>query len=391
MGVWALKQIAALIRQGAEVQVVSMMPWLPKSLGSLSPKFQSWTVCPAEFQFDNVHALYPRWLYYQFGRLKRWDFVRPALQHEIAWWSVRRRLLRLTRQFAPDVIYAHHTWMNGDLAYRLHKVLGIPYIVTDHDFDEIDECGNHPARWRYFDRIFRNASCLSPISKRMEQSIQRLFPGTRTIVNHNGADPLPASYSATPRPPELKDKIIALCVGMFYRRKNVALLIRAFDRIAAKHPQAILRIVGDGTERAGVDAAHAAATHKDQIQLLGMRLHEQVLQEMAWADLFALVGVDEPWGVVYTEAMFAKLPIVCCNDGGINDVLVNDVHGLSIPPNDEAAAADALDRLLGDAELRERLGENARQLAEGSLSWDANAMRLIPLLEKAAAERSQHA
>ncbi|HEY1629219.1 MAG TPA: glycosyltransferase, partial [Tepidisphaeraceae bacterium] len=353
MGVWALKPMVALQRQGVVVQVVSLTSWLPRFLSPWLGKYRAWAECPAEHRFENVHVNYPRWLFYQFGKLKQWDFRRPALQHRIAWWSVRRRLLKLVRKFQPDVIYAHHTWVNGDIAHRLHKSLGIPYVLTDQDFGEIEECHHLPARRRFFGPIIRDAAAVVPVAMRMKRHLQQLFPGVLPIVIPNGAEPLPAEYTANPRPPELRDKTIVLCVAVFYDRKDIPLLIRTFDRVAEKHPTAILRIVGDGPERPAVEKVLSETTHRDRIELLGAQPHERVLQEMAWADFFALIGWDEPCATVYLESLSAGLPILCCNDGGINDVLMNETHGLTIPPHDETAAVAAMDRLLSDPQLRE--------------------------------------
>ncbi|HEX4124862.1 MAG TPA: glycosyltransferase [Tepidisphaeraceae bacterium] len=387
MGVWALKQISALKRQGADVEVVSMTSWIPRFFAPWLGRYRAWAECPAEYWFGEVHVRYPRWLFYNVGRLARMSFRKPALQHAIAWWSGRRGLLRAIRDFRPDVIFAHHTGMSGHLAYRLNRALGIPYVVADHDFDEIAGCVELPARRRFFEKVVRNAACLVPVAKRMQASLEELFPDVRVVPITNGADP-PPPHLAHIRPPGLQGKTVVLCVAMFYARKGIPLLIRAFDRIAELHPDALLRIIGDGPDRAAIEQAIAQAAHKDHISLLGSQPHDRVLQEMAWADIFALVGWDEPCATVYLESLAAGLPILCCNDGGINDVLVNEVHGLTIPPRDETAAAEGLDRLLGDSALRTRMGGSARELFQQGLSWDAYARKLLAILEDAAGRKS---
>jgi glycosyltransferase involved in cell wall biosynthesis len=92
--------------------------------------------------------------------------------------------------------------------------------------------------------------------------------------------------------------------------------------------------------------------------------------------LFALIGWDEPFATVFSEALSAGKPVICCNDGGITDVLKDEVHGLTVPPRDLEAAAGALGRLLSDPALRERMGKAGAELFEKSLRWDHNAANM---------------
>jgi glycosyltransferase involved in cell wall biosynthesis len=104
---------------------------------------------------------------------------------------------------------------------------------------------------------------------------------------------------------------------------------------------------------------------------------------MVWCDLFAHIGINEPFAPVFSEAMMAGKPIIFASDGGINDVARDGVHGLSVAPNDENAAAAALDRLLTDSALRNQLAASATELAHAKLTWPVNAQRLTDLFEAA--------
>ena len=103
---------------------------------------------------------------------------------------------------------------------------------------------------------------------------------------------------------------------------------------------------------------------------------------MSWADCFALVGWNEPFATVYLEAMAAGKPILCCSDGGINDVISPGVHGYVVPPRQVEQTALALDRLLSNDVKRNEMGRNARQLIEQTLTWDAKAAELIKQFEQ---------
>ncbi|RYG40209.1 MAG: glycosyltransferase, partial [Chitinophagaceae bacterium] len=196
-------------------------------------------------------------------------------------------------------------------------------------------------------------------SKRMEKSIGSLFPDARTCTIHSGVEGVAPAMWSVPRPRELEGKTVVLSVGVFYERKGFPLLVEAFARVAPKYPNAVLRIAGDGETRVGVEEAIVRYGLQNRVELLGFQPYERVLQEMVWADVFALIGWDEPFATVFMEAMSAKCPIICANDGGVNDLLRDGIHGRALPPRDKDEAAAALDQLLGNVAERERMGRAA--------------------------------
>ena len=221
------------------------------------------------------------------------------------------------------------------------------------------------------------------VSKRMEKEIQSQFPAAHTCTIQNGADPVPGPILGNPRPPELHGKLIVFSCGTFYHRKGFPLLIDAFASIAGKHPEAVLRIAGDGKERTEIEGRIRQHGLQERVHLLGSQPHSAVIQEMVWCDVFALIGWDEPFATVYLEALSAAKPVVCCSDGGITDCIRNGEHGFTVPPRDAAAAGDALDRLLGNEAMRMKFGNSALRLFESSLTWDRHARRMIDLFSGA--------
>jgi glycosyltransferase involved in cell wall biosynthesis len=218
----------------------------------------------------------------------------------------------------------------------------------------------------------------------METEVRRLFPSARTCTVVNGTDPIPSPLQQ-PRPRDISDKTIVFSCGSFYERKGFPLLIEAYSRVAGKYPESQLRIAGDGAERADIESRISYHGLQNQVILLGKLTHEDVLREMIWSDAFALLGWDEPFATVFSEAASAGKPIVCCTDGGFCDVLQNEVHGLSVPPRDVDKAARALDLILGNEDRRLEMGRAARSLFEARLKWDHNAEEMIQIFQTAVA------
>jgi glycosyltransferase involved in cell wall biosynthesis len=387
MGRWALEQAQALCRRAdLDLEVVSLTPWIP-SLGARSGKMAAYAHCPTEYCWGSLKVRYPRCLWYPVEPLKSWAFHNPRLQLQLAWHTASGFLSNLVNSFQPDLVYAHHSAVNGYFAERLHSRFRLPYAITDHDFAEIAECRRWPGRKRFFEPIVSHASKMVAVASRMETEMRALFPDARTCTIANGTDPIPQQLQDRPRQASLEGKLVLFSCGTFYERKGFPLLIEAFARISLKHPTALLRIAGDGDQRPQIEEAIRRFSLQDRVQLLGLQPHKTVLQEMCWCDAFVLLGWDEPFATVFSEAMAAGKPLVCCDDGGINDVARDEVHGLTVPPKDATAAAHALDRILANGALRQRLGRNARTLFETSLRWDHNAAKMVDIFRSAASRQ----
>ena len=385
MGTWALSQAQALVRQGIELQVISFTSWVPRAIAFTSGA-KAYANCPEEYTWSgNVKVKYPRWLYYPISPLKQKAHVNPTPYLKLALWSAKKTLINEIENFQPDIIFCHHSLPNGWLITHLPKQYQSPLFILEHDFDEISDCHSMPKRRHAFARVANRATSLMAVSRRMEADLRSLFPEATIFTHHNGVELIPAAIENTPRPVEIADRVVILCCAIFAHRKGIPLLIKAFTKIADRYPTAVLRIIGDGPEAERVRDIVTKLDLKDRVQLVGKQNHNRVLQEMVWADCFALVGWDEPFATVYLEAMAAGKPIICCNDGGINDVIQNHVHGLTVPPKDIAATAKALERMLANPEQRLQMGKEAKKLIQRSLTWDAKAQELIEHFERALA------
>jgi glycosyltransferase involved in cell wall biosynthesis len=386
LGPWALSQAQALRRQLSDFRVISLTPWVPKLLAR-APGSRAYAYTPHEHRFGDLDVAYPRWLLYPIPPFKHWAFPAPQRQLRLGWWSAARSLRGWIEKTRPEVIFAHHTAVNGYVARQIQKEYGIPYVITDHDFQEITYCEKFPARKALFDDIYSHAAGVVAVSHRMEADMRRIFPRVPACTIHNGIDPIPSRLFTIPRPRELAGRKIIFSAGMFYERKGLRLLIEAFGTIAARHPNALLRIAGDGAERGKIEATIRAGGLGERVQLLGKVPREVVLQEMVWSDGFALVGWDEPFATVFIEAMGAGKPILCASDGGITDVVRDGVHGWIIPPRQLGPAGVALDAMLGNDSARLRMGAAARALVAEKLTWDANAAAMLALFRRAAAAK----
>lgn len=390
MGNWALAQAQALLRIGIDLRVLSGTSWVPKAL-AFTPGAKAYASCPEHYVWDGLDVFYPRWLFYNFQILSHGLLKNPAPQIRLAWLSVKREMLKHVDQFQPDLIYAHHTQINGYIARQMQRHKGIPYIITDHEFGELAACSSNSRRHNFLYDTVRNSSRMVTVSQRMERTLLNAFPEAPSLTVHNGTVTLPGECLSTPRSAELSGKLIVFCAAALYERKGIPLLIKAFEAVARNRPELKLRIAGDGPDRAKVEEAISAAALPDQITLLGKILPTRVLQEMAHCDVFALPGWDEPFGVVFAEALSAGVPIIYASDAGISEIAQDRIHGLAVVPRSLESLIQALETLLSSENERLMMGKAARSLYEGALKWEHNAIKMRSIFEEALSQKMKPA
>lgn len=145
------------------------------------------------------------------------------------------------------------------------------------------------------------------------------------------------------------------------------MLIRAFVEVHKKHPDYDLKIYGgdsfDGTKEI-LEALIDENGAQEYIHLMGAS--DSLEKDLADAALFAFTSDWEGLPNALMEAMALGLPIVAtdCPCGGPRTIMTNEVDGLLIPIKDQKAVENGINRLIEDSELAERLGTEARKIAD---------------------------
>ncbi len=206
------------------------------------------------------------------------------------------------------------------------------------------------------------ADAVLTVSRAGAAALRPLVPGTVVEDVDNAVD-----VDAFPTAPLAGDPPTLLYVGTLSRRKGLVDLMRALELLAARGgAEYRLQVVGGSaevgeTEAEELRAAVRAAGHESA--LLGPRSPEQVREHLTQADVFVLPSHWEGQPIAILEAMASGVPVVVTAVGANPDVVRDGVDGLVVPSHDPAALADALERVLRDADLRRRLGASARERA----------------------------
>ena len=177
---------------------------------------------------------------------------------------------------------------------------------------------------------------------------------------------------------------VVMYAGRFDERKGIETLVRAVAREEVKrHENLKLMIIGgstpgekDGVERNRIGEIVEALGIEDITDFVGRVEHEELASYYAAADVCVVPSHYEPFGLVAIEAMASRTPVIASEVGGLKFSVADRETGLLVPPQDEAAFANAIDSILSDPQWRKELGINARARVEAKFSWDGVANQI---------------
>ena len=267
-----------------------------------------------------------------------------------------------------DLIHAHNgrATLQAALARRLARRGGV--VTTQHFID--------PARtkrrgWRasLANRVHRWVDVRTDATVAISEAVKGALlardatPPERVHVAINGVrDPAAARLSspATIRAEQAvsAEQPLIVCVCRLEPEKSVETLVRAMPGVLGRFPDAVCLVGGAGSEQAKIAGEIERLGLGGSVRLLGFQKDPHSL--MRAGTVFVLPSRAEPFGLALVEAMALGRPCVATRAGGPIEIIEEEVSGLLVPPDDPAAMALALQRLLADPSLRARLGAGAR-------------------------------
>lgn len=270
--------------------------------------------------------------------------------------------LHLIRRERFDLMRVGDLYHFGPAAYLAARWFRVPTVGMLYHIEEEQRKQNAIIGW-----TARRMDGLIVTSRASAEHVQRFFGVAphRVYVVPGGASDFPG---APTEKREAKKRLglaegapVIGFLGMLRQRKNVALLLEAFARLAPRHPQAQLLIVGDGPERANLMRRAQALGISDCVKFAG-RLDEAGKATAYRAmDLFAFPSLMEGFGLAVVDAMAQGVPAVVSDRGSLPEIVRHEHNGLVVPIEDPEPMARALDRLLSDPGLRGAMCEAARE------------------------------
>jgi glycosyltransferase involved in cell wall biosynthesis len=300
-------------------------------------------------------------------------------------------LVRQIGALELDVFHVQHPFLLGVTARRLARSLGRPVVFTYHTlYDKYAHYVPLPrplvaARAVAWSTRFANtvdavvAPSLGLAARLRAQGVRRPIEVVPTGVDLESFRPgdRAAARAALGLAADIP---LLLYVGRLDREKNLALLLEAFERVAAGHPTVELVLVGRGTWESALRRQAARLPSGSRVRFAGGVPHEAVVRYYQAADLFVFASTTETQGLAVLEAMAVGLPVVAVRASGVEDAVVDGVSGLLVA-EDPGLCADAVLEVLNDPGLAAKLAAGGREAAL-TVAATALAGRLVALYRR---------
>ncbi|WP_414551935.1 glycosyltransferase family 4 protein [Anabaena sp. CCY 0017] len=287
--------------------------------------------------------------------------------------------------------YWHSSW----IGMQLKKIQGTQQIHTYHSlgavkYNTIEAIPLIASQRLAVEKeVLETAECIVATSPQEQQHMRSLVSTQGNIeiipcgtdIRRFGSVERPAARLELGIAPETK---LVLYVGRFDRRKGIETLVRAVNESQLRGDKNLKLIIGGGSIPGNSDGIERDRI-ENIINELGMseftilpgRLSQEILPTYyAAADVCVVPSHYEPFGLVAIEAMASGTPVIASDVGGLQFTVVPEVTGLLAPPQDVAAFAAAIDRILLNPQWGEELGKAGRKRVESKFSWDGVATQL---------------
>jgi 1,2-diacylglycerol 3-alpha-glucosyltransferase len=302
-------------------------------------------------------------------------FRYPAL--EVPWANdyafpvpISRTIDNILPALKLDVIHSHHPFLLGETATSKAKSLNLPMVFTFHTrydeythyvpFDpEITKMVLDMWMARYLEKCHH---IITPSESIKQILIDHGIEGDITAIptGINIAPFQEADGQSVREKLGWGDDIVLISVGRLAKEKNFETLLQAAAQVMRERRHVRLVIVGGGLEEKSLSNLAQELGVADRVVITGTVPFEEVPSYLKAADIFCFASVTETQGLVTMEAMAAGLPIVAVAATGTSDAVDHGKDGL-LTENDPASLAAALEQVIDDSDLRQRLIDGAKE------------------------------
>ena len=314
----------------------------------------------------------------------------------------------LVTQWQPDILHAHSPVLNAVAALRVARRRTLPLVSEIRAFWEDAAVGNGTGRegtlrYRAIQALeswaVRRADAVVVICEGLKQDLlHRGIAADKIMVSPNGVD-LDLFGDPPPRNAELARTLgieganVIGFIGSFYDYEGLDDLIAAMPALQAQRPNTHLLLVGGGPKEAQLRAQSLALPSAANIHFVGRVPHDQVDQYYSLIDILAyprkkmrLTDLVTPLKPL--EAMAQRRLVAASDVGGHRELIEDGVTGTLFPPDNPAAIAHALAKLLEQPEIWDERRDVARKFVEKDRNWSSNISRYEPVYHKLVASRS---
>ncbi|HPS85951.1 MAG TPA: glycosyltransferase family 4 protein [Spirochaetota bacterium] len=272
---------------------------------------------------------------------------------------------KLCRKNRYDVINTHFAVPSGPLGYILGRMFGIPNVLSLHGGDIYDPSKKmSPHKSKIFSRVVkfilnRADRIVAQSSNTRDNTIKYYNPVKEVEIIPLAFHPPVIVKSSREKLGLDKDSFYFITIGRLVKRKSIETILQALSGISNKKIK--LLVVGDGPEMEFLQSMAASLNLTERVTFPGYIADEEKYSFLKNADAFILTSLHEGFGIVFMEAMFTGLPIVCTNHGGQVDFLTDKENALLIDVGDVESCRKSMLKIYKDSSLYNLMSKNNKK------------------------------
>ncbi|MBE3091657.1 MAG: glycosyltransferase, partial [Candidatus Atribacteria bacterium] len=303
------------------------------------------------------------------------------------------KVKKVITEFNPDIVHIHHPFLLSSAAIMYGKKLGIPKILTLHTQYEqyayyaspIPERVTQKAIKMIISHLAYKTDCVTTPSASMKELIEAYGIKNRIEVIPNAIDLISFREDNELKRTEIKkkyhlkedDKII-LFVGRVASEKSIDKIIKSLAIIKKRGiSKEKLLIVGNGSAMDELKQLARTLKVEEDVIFAGAVSYEEIQHYYKMAYVFTIASTTETFGMVTIEALASGVPVLAVKAPGAVDILTDGLDGLLVD-NDTEKFANALEKIIREPELREKLSQGALKTSE-KYSIDKISERMLNL------------
>lgn len=297
--------------------------------------------------------------------------------------KVLPELKKVIREFKPDIMHAHFATSYG----LLGALSGFhPFILSVWGSDVFDFPKKSSLHRKILEYNLKKADKILSTSLVMAEET-KIYTDKEIEVTPFGIDTVkfaPEKADRAALTPFTEEDIVIGTIKLLEEKYGINHLIEAFSIVSRKHPELPLKllIVGDGSERKNLESLSEKLEIKDKVYFAGMADYSKVPYFNNVLDVYAALSNYESFGVAIIEAQSCGKPVVVSNVGGLPEVVEDGKTGFVVEKKNAAAAAEKLEKLVLDADLRERMGSAGRERVLRLYDWNENVTQMMEIYNK---------
>jgi len=258
---------------------------------------------------------------------------------------------------------------------------GLPFVLTPYHHPRW-----HGYRYSAWTGVYRAADAVLTLTQAEAGELQRLgvAPERLHVIGGAADEPLPADAARFRARIGSTGGPLVVFAGQLYRYKGVPLLVAAGEALRARGVEVELAFLGPETR---FSRSFFSRHRRPWIHVLGRVDNQTKWDAIEAATVVCVPSEQESFGRIYVEAWSKGKPVVATRIPAVSEVVTDGESGLLIDPGSVDQLARALERLVGDPALSERLGKRGRSEVASRFNWPAVVRRVESVYEALLAAR----